>query len=467
MTTHIRSKVKIAPHSKESEMMVLGCMLTKINHLNIAADAMESADFYYTEHQTIFSVLKVLYKSDKPADIHLVGEQLKQINKLEEVGGISYLVSLAQYAGTSAYIEEYVELIQHKSILRRLIAASQDIEKGALEDPVDVSTFLDGAQAKLFAISQATNRNPGKTVRELLSGVASLSGLPYLKELEERQATLQEKGEEALSPDLPTGFYDLDKMINGLAPSNLLIFAGRPGMGKTAFALNVAEHVCFQEGDPVGIFSLEMSGEQLVHRMICSQSGVESDKIRTGDLKGDEFQKIVATTKKMENHTMVIDDQPGLNIIDLRARARRMKEVYEIKLLVVDYLQLLSGTGSRIALESRQQEIAEISRMLKNLARELHIPVLCGSQLSRRVEERTGHRPMMSDLRESGSIEQDADVVMLLFRPEYYSEEDKPGIGEVIVGKNRHGRTGSVRLTYIKELARFVNRVRSEEEEPL
>lgn len=453
-----KSKVKVAPNSKESEMMVLGCMLTKVNSLNVAADALNAADFYYKEHQVIFDILKGLFKSDKPADIHLVAEELKRIDKLEEVGGVSYLTSVAQYAGTSAYIEEYVELIKNKSILRRMIFAAQEIERTALEEPGDVHGALDDAQAQFFHISQATNATAGKHIKDIISGVRSESGLPYLKELEERQETYLEKGADALAfTGIPTGFADLDKMINGLANSNLIILAGRPGMGKTAFALNVAEHVAFNHKMPVGIFSLEMSAEQLLHRMICSQAEVESAKIQTGSLNGSEYQRVVGAINQMQKTSFIIDDQPGLKITDLRARARRMKEAHDIQLLVIDYLQLLSGSSSFSGSDNRQGEISEISRMMKNLARELNIPVLCGSQLSRKVEERTGHRPMMSDLRESGAIEQDADIVMFLLRREYYDPYDKPGLAEVIVGKNRHGKVGSVDVAYRKEFAQFAN----------
>ena len=460
-------KVKVAPNSKESEMMVLGCMLTKVNSLNVSADALHSSDFYYTEHQIIFDVLKMLFKSDKPADIHLVAEELKRTDKLESIGGVGYLTTLAQYAGTSAYIEEYVELIKNKSILRRMIYAAQEIEKEALDEPSDVHGALDDAQATLFSISQQTNASAGKHIKDIISGVKAESGLPYLKELEERQETYLEKGEEALAfTGIPTGFTDLDKLINGLAPSNLVILAGRPGMGKTAFALNVAEHVSFNYKMPMGIFSLEMSAEQLLHRMICSQSEVESTKIQTGSLNGAEFQRVVQTINSMQKNFMIIDDQPGLKITDLRARARRMKEAYDIQLLVIDYLQLLSGSGSYSSSDSRQHEISEISRMLKNLARELNIPILCGSQLSRKVEERTGHRPMMSDLRESGAIEQDADIVMFLLRREYYDPYDKPGLAELIIGKNRHGKVGNVEIAYRKEFAQFANYTPTDETEP-
>lgn len=451
-------KMRIAPNSKESEMMVLGCMLTSINALNIAADALEDGDFYYNEHKLIFQILKTLYKLDKPADVHLVGEELKRQDKLKAVGGIAYLTTLAQYAGTSAYIEEYNDIVKSKSTLRRMIHAAQQVEKKALEDPQDVQLALDDAQQLFFQISQANSPLSGKLIGEILSGVKAESTQPFLKELQERQERYQERGSEDQGiAGIPTHFTDLDKMLNGFNNSNLMILAARPAMGKTALALNIAEHVCFKNHMPVGIFSLEMSAEQLVHRIVCSQSEVESDKIKTGSLNGNEFQRIVECVRAMQNHLMVIDDQPGVKITDLRARARRMKESYGIRLLIIDYLQLLSGSGSVRTMENRQNEISEISRMLKNLARELNIPILCLSQLSRKVEERQGHRPMMSDLRESGSIEQDADIVMFLLRREYYDPMDKPGMAEVIVAKNRHGGVGSVTFTYRKELAQFAN----------
>jgi replicative DNA helicase len=451
-------KVRTPPHSKESEMMVLGCMLTNINSLNVAADALDDSDFYFTEHKIIFQTLKTAYKNDKPADVHLIGEELKRQEKLKEIGGISYLTTLVQYAGTSAYIEEYTDLVRSKAVLRRMVHAAQEVEKSALEDPEDVSQTLDEAQQKFFSISQLANPAAGILVKDILSGVKSTSRLPYLKELQERQEKYQIKGvEEGGITGIPSHFVDLDKMLNGFAHSNLMILAARPAMGKTALALNIAENICFKNGLPVGIFSLEMSAEQLLHRIICSQAEVESDKIKTGALGGIEFQRIVGAVSTMQKHTMIIDDQPGLKITDLRARARRMRESYGIEFLVIDYLQLLSGSGYSRNVENRQNEVSEISRMLKTLAREINIPILCLSQLSRKVEERAGHRPMMSDLRESGSIEQDSDVVMFLLRREYYDPYDKPGLAELIVAKNRHGAVGNINLTYRKEMAQFAN----------
>ena len=393
-------------------MMVLGSMLTNVNALNVASDSLDGSDFYYTEHQLIFDTLKDAYKKDKPADIHLVAEELKRKKKLNDIGGISYLTTLAQYAGTSAYVEEYAQLVKDKAILRRMITAAQVIEKKALEEEDEVSKTLDDAQSLFFQISQSANRESGLLIAELLSGVKAESQLPFLKELQDRQEKFQELGEgEELFPGEPTHFNDLDHMLGGLGKSNFLILAARPAMGKTVLALNIAENVCFKNKVPVAIFSLEMSAEQLLHRMISSQSEVEAEKIKRGSLSGSEYQRVVSVVNEMQKHTIIIDDQPGLKITDLRARARRMKETHDIGLIVIDYLQLLSGSGNRSSSESRQLEISEISRMLKNLARELDVPVLCLSQLSRKVEERAGHRPMMSDLRESGCLTGDTEIM--------------------------------------------------------
>lgn len=452
------TSTKIPPNSKESEMIVLGCMLTSIGSLNVAADLLDTHDFYYTEHKTIFDILKGCFVQDKPADVHIVAEELKRQGKLKNVGGVAYLTSLAQYAGTAAHIEEYTELVKSKSLLRRMIHAAQEVEKRAFDNPDDVQNSLDEAQQKFFQISQAANTASGVLIKEIISGAKATSRLPYLKELQDKQEKYQARGPDDLGiTGVPTHFLEFDKMVGGFSPSNLMILAARPAMGKTALALNIAENICFKNNLPVGIFSLEMTAEQLLHRIICSQAEVESDKIKSGSLNGIEYQRIVASVGNMQKHTLIIDDHPGLKITDLRARARRMREAHGIEFLVIDYLQLLSGSGNFKSQENRQIEISEISRLLKTLARELNIPILCLSQLSRKVEERAGHRPMMSDLRESGSIEQDSDLVMFLLRREYYDPYDKPGTAELIVAKNRHGGVGSVNLAFRKELAQFAN----------
>ncbi|MCH9609726.1 MAG: hypothetical protein S4CHLAM45_01170 [Chlamydiales bacterium] len=418
---------KVAPYSKESEMMVLGSMLTHINSLNTGSDILDETDFYFPEHRAIFHILKEAYSQDKPADVHLVCEELKRQGKLESIGGAGYVATLAQYAGTSAYIEEYAEIVKTKSILRRMIDAAQVVEKKAFEEPQDVYGSLDDAQNLFFQISQSSTTQAGVTIKDLLAG----SGTPFLKEVQERQERYRTLGpEDSKVTGIPTNFADLDKIINGLNDSNLMIIAGRPAMGKTAFALNVAQQVCFQNNMPVGFFSLEMTADQLLDRLVTAQAEVESDKIRTGSLSGAEFQRIVAAVGEMQKHTFIIDDQPGLKISDIRARARRMKESYGIRLLVIDYLQLITGAGSNRSAESRQVEVSEISRMLKTLARELNIPVLCPSQLSRKVEDRAGHRPMMSDLRESGCLAGDTTIIDSKNRKVYRMEE--------LAGKRQH-----------------------------
>lgn len=397
--------IKTAPNSKESEMMVLGCCLTSVNSLNIASDSLDEHDFYFTEHKNIFKVLKEAYKKDRPADVHIVAEELKRQNVLEEIGGVAYLTTLAQFAGTSAYVEEYVQIIKDKSTLRKMLSATEIIEKNILADPEDVKITLDEAQNEFFQISQSVNFHQHLVLKDIISGLKSEKGIPYLKELQQRQEEFLLRGpNDPKITGIPTHFLDLDKLVNGLGKSNLMILAARPAMGKTALALNIAENICYKNNIPVGIFSLEMTAEQLLHRIICSQSEVESDKIKNGSLDGSEYQRVVSCINLIQNKTMVIDDQPSLKITDLRARARRMKEAFDIGFLVIDYLQLLTGSGTLRSMENRQNEISEISRMLKNLARELNIPILCLSQLSRKVEERQGHRPMMSDLRESGCL---------------------------------------------------------------
>jgi len=607
---------KMPPQSKEAEMIVLGCMLTSINSLNIAAEKLQESDFFFGEHRIIFTCLQDAFKKDKPADIHLVAEELKRQDRLHAVGGVVYLTSLAQYAGTAAYIEEYAQVVKHKSVLRQMITSAHQVEKSALDEPPDVYEALDDAQKMFFKIGQSRSSSAGILVKDILEGNQSDMSVPFLKELESRQERYMRLGPESTGiTGIPTDFVDLDKMINGLNNSHLIILASRPGMGKTAFALNVAENVACKNQVPVGIFSLEMTADQLVHRIVCSQSEVESSKIRTGSLSAMEFHQVVEAVKGLQQHVIVIDDQPGVKITDLRARARRMKESHNVGCIIVDYLQLISGSGTAKTAENRQNEISEISRNLKILARELDVPILCLSQLSRKVEERTGHKPVISDLRESGclaadtiirdaitgkvytireladrekqlplsvhavrpdltigihmmvkafysgekivyelktrsgryikassnhpflridgwipleqlhegekiatrklvfqnqqspmrdeklrnlaasdlywdeissitklgeedvydltvedvhnfvandiivhnSIEQDADVVALMYRPDYYDPYDRPGRAELIVAKNRHGGVGTVTLTYRKELAQFAN----------
>jgi replicative DNA helicase len=435
--------------SKESEMMVLGCLLNSASRLTDTIEALSEHDFYFRDHQIIFRAFIALFRSDSPIDIHLTSEELRNNNKLESVGGSEYLITLSQYAGIAPHLEEYTNIIRDKSVLRQMTEAAKDIELEAQKGSANVQQLLDDAEAKFFSISQRTNTSTGKHIKDIITAST-------IQEIEDRQKAFCLTGKDSsFFTRLSTGFPKLDEITNGLDNSNLIILAGRPGMGKTAFVLNIAEHVSFNSDIAVGIFSLEMSAEQLLYRMISSQSKVESSKIRTGSFNKQEFQRIVKSIERMKEKPMIIDDQPGLSITNLRSKARRMKEVHNIKLLIIDYLQLLSGSRPYYNSENRQQEISEISRMLKNLARELNIPILCGSQLSRKVEDRTNKRPIMSDLRESGAIEQDADIVIMLYREGYYYPANDTGLTELIVNKNRHGKVGNVSISHCKGFAQF------------
>lgn len=446
---------KEPPNSKESEKLILGAMLNNVNYLNQAATELQEEDFYFLENKIIFRVLQDAFKHDESMDLHLTAEELRRQKKLDIIGGSQYLAALADAAGMTLHMQTYIDILRSKSILRKMLQAAKDIFQNVAEEPRDVISTLDSAQNALFRISQTSLVTPYILVADKLKGTKTSPS--FLKQLEEKQEFFRAHAAEGGLPltGLRTYFHDLDQMINGFAPSNLMILAARPAMGKTALALNIVENMCFHDNIPIGIFSLEMTADQLVSRIVCSRARVESKKINLGDVSGQDFQRVVSVVNEMQGQTLLIDDQPGIKITDLRSRARRMKESFDIQFLVIDYLQLLSGTSRYM--DNRQAEITEISRMLKTLARELHIPILCLSQLSRKVEDRANHRPMMSDLRESGSIEQDSDLVMFLLRREYYDPNDKPGLGELIVAKNRHGSIGSVQLVFEKQFASFQN----------
>ncbi|RDB31745.1 replicative DNA helicase [Candidatus Similichlamydia laticola] len=391
--------------SRDAEKILLGCSLSNNDILHLVASELEEIDFFFPEHQCLLRVLKEFYLNDRPVDTQLVIEALKKKNLLADVGGMAMLADLAHLSGLTPYTEEYIRIVKDKSTLRKMIRAAQKVEKEAREEPDDVHSALDRAQHLFFQISQKVHARDGLALSAFLQGKHPSSPQPFLEILEKRQGDFLSKGpDHSRVTGLPTQFYDLDHMINGLNPAHLIILAGRPGMGKTALGLNMLENVCFHQKKPVGIFSLEMPTEQLIHRIIASQAEISLSKILQGDLTGAEFQRIVSCVKTIENAQMIIDDQPNINISNLRTRARRMKEKFNIELLMVDYLQLLDGPKTSRYAESRQNEISEISRMMKNLARELHIPLLCLAQLSRKVEERPGHRPIMSDLRESGCL---------------------------------------------------------------
>lgn len=451
-------KTKPAPNSKESEMMVLGCMLTSINALNIAADILNDSDFYCTEHKIIFSVLKAAYMDDKLADVHLISEELKEQDKLTSVGGVAYITTLAQYAGTSAYIEEYVKIVQDKAILRQMISIAQKIEREAYGEQLNVSDSINDALLAFDKISKkyiSHNKNEISQIGEVISGIKSQTGiLPFLNKVQDRYE-FYEKNNKPFIAGIQTGFIDLDSKAIILEDTNLLIIAARPAMGKTALAMNISAHTCFEKNIPVGIISLEMNRDQLLERFISMQTEISGEKIKRGILTNEEYRKIVEETKKISEKMLFIIDRECSTIAQVASISRHLKEYCNIGLLVVDYLQLLGNGGSS---DGRQYEVAEISRGLKLLAMELKIPIICISQLSRKVEERPDKRPLLSDLRDSGQIEQDADAVLFIYRHEYYDKSTKPNQAELTLKKNRHGNSDfKTDLYFNKDCGKFSN----------
>lgn len=458
---HSASQQGHLPHSPEIERLVLGGMLSNTAYFNIGADLLKTEDFYLPQHQIIFAAMQTLTKQNSLIDLHLVVEQLKTQKKLDNAGGVAYLLNLSALAVGSILIREYAQTLQKKTILRKMIAEAQRTENQAFEEPADVLEALDTTQENFFRIGQGLQTGHLQTLGQILAGNNSLKG-SLVKQIEKAKDDFQIQGGQPQIQGILSHFTKLDQLLLGLQPSNLMILAARPSMGKTALALNIAENICFLENKPVGMFSLEMSADQLIRRVISFQSEIPAQKISQGAISDDEFHTILSTIDRIREKPFIIDDHSGLRITDLRARARRMKEIFNIQVLIIDYLQLLGGPLSHRAQESRQVEISEISRMLKNLAKELDIPIVCLAQLSRKVEERAGHRPIMSDLRESGSLEQDSDVVMFLFREEYYNITDEnKGKAELIIAKNRHGKTGSVELYFDGEIGGFRDLVRN------
>lgn len=430
---------RLPPQNLEAEMAVLGAMLLERDAIGIAVEKVYSENFYSDIHKKLFTYIVSLYDENKPVDILTLTERLKNQNELEAVGGASYIASILNSVPTAANIEYYIGIVQEKSVLRRLIDVSSEVIAQCYESPGDVSEILDIAERRIFDISQHRIEDGVTSFRELVKNSVEMVERLY-----------QHK---RLVTGIATGFSDFDKMSSGLQPSDFIVFAARPSMGKTSLALNIAEHVAVEEKLPVAIFSLEMSKPQLVLRLLCAYSKVNIHRVRTGFLGESDFPRIVAGAGRLSSAPIFIDDTPGISIMELRAKARRLKAKHDIKLIIVDYLQLMPSTSRRA--ENRQQDIADISRAFKSLARELNIPVLVISQLNRAVEGRQDHRPQLSDLRESGAIEQDADVVVLLLRKEYYDPEDSPGIADVIVAKQRNGPTGDMKLRFFSEFTKF------------
>ena len=447
------ARLRVPPHSIEAEQSVLGGLLLDNLAWDRAADLLTEGDFYRLEHKLIFAAIGALVGASKPADVITVFEQLQGLGKGEDAGGLAYLNALAQSVPSAANLRRYAEIVRERAILRKLIAASDEIATHAFNPQGRaVATILDEAEAQILKIGEEGSRQR--------QGFQSIDKLAVA--LIDRVMELAENGAEDVT-GVRSGFFDLDRNMAGLQKGNLIVLAARPSMGKTAFALNIAENVAVQEGLPVLVFSMEMGASQLALRLVGSLGRIDQTHLRTGKLGDDEWGRLAEAVDKLKQAQIFIDETPGLTAAELRARARRMARQFggTLGLIVIDYLQLMSGSSSGD--ENRATELGEISRGLKGLAKELQCPVIALSQLNRSVETRTDKRPMMSDLRESGAIEQDADVIMFIYRDDYYNKMDgpnpskEPGVSEIIIAKQRNGPVGTVKLTFLKPLTRFEN----------
>jgi len=442
------ARLRIPPHSVEAEQSVLGGLLLDNLAWDRAADLLTESDFYRHEHRLIFNAVAALVNASKPADVITVFEHVQSMGRADDCGGLAYLNALAQSVPSAANMRRYAEIVRERAILRKLIAASDEIATNAFNPQGRaVTLILDEAESKIFKIGEEGSRQ-----RQGFQGIDKL-----VVALIDRVQELHDNGAEEVT-GVRTGFYDLDRMTAGLQKGDLIVLAARPSMGKTAFALNIAEHVAVSEGLPVLVFSMEMGASQLALRMVGSLGRIDQQNLRTGRLRTEEWERLTEAVDKLGQVQLFIDETPALNSSELRARARRMARQFggTLGLIVIDYLQLMSGSSSGD--ENRATEIGEISRGLKALAKELQCPVIALSQLNRSVESRNDKRPMMSDLRESGAIEQDADVIMFIYRDEYYNKDSKePGIAEIVIGKQRNGPVGTVRLTFLKPLTKFDN----------
>ena len=440
---------RVPPQNIEAEQAVLGAMLIDKEAIAKATELLSADDFYREAHRVIFSAMLELYNKNEAVDMVTVTEILKRDNKLEDIGGIAYITSLANVVLTAANVKYHAEIVAEKSVLRQLVRVSTEIAAMGYEANDDVGTLLDTAESRILEISNRKKKNDFTAINDILmDSVQSIESL------------LQNKG--GLT-GLPAGFADLDKLTSGLHPSDFIILAARPSMGKTALALNIVQNVALRAhkvigGEPrsVAFFSLEMSKEQLVNRMLCAEAGIDSQRLRVGEMHDEDWTHLWDACDTMSRAKIYIDDTAGITAMDMRSRARRLKAEHGLDLIVVDYLQLMQGSGKRNNSGDRQQEVSEISRSLKALARELDVPVLALSQLSRSVEARQVKRPMLSDLRESGSLEQDADIVAFLYREDYYNPETENKHTELIIAKHRNGPVDTVNLFFHKQFTKFV-----------
>ena len=439
------AQLRIPPHSIEAESSVLGGLLLDNNAWDRVGDLLKESDFYRFEHRLIFTAVSTLINASKPADVITVYEALQSLGKAEEIGGLGYLNALAQYVPSAGNIRRYAEIVRERGILRKLVTASDEIATNAFNPQGrPVEKILDEAEQKIFAIGEEGSR--------MKQGFQSMDSL--VVNLLDRVQEMADNPNDITG--VPTGFYDLDRMTSGLQAGDMVVLAARPSMGKTAFAINIAEHVALAEGLPVAVFSMEMGAAQLAVRIVGSIGRINQGNLRTGKLSDEEWPRLTEAIERLRTVSLHIDETPGLTPSELRANARRLaRQCGKLGLIVVDYLQLMSGSSASGG-DNRATELGEISRGLKMLAKELQCPVIALSQLNRSVEQRTDKRPMMSDLRESGAIEQDADIIMFIYRDDYYNKDSKePNVAEVIIGKQRNGPTGTVKLYFHKAQTRF------------
>jgi replicative DNA helicase len=433
---------RIPPQSIEAEQAVLGAVFLDPSALTLASEILIPEDFYRAAHQKIFHAMLRVADKGEPVDLVTVTAELADTQQLEEVGGVSYLSELADSVPTAANVEYYARIVEEKSVLRRLIRTATSIAQDGYTREDEVDVLLDEAERKIMEISQRKHSGTFKNIKDVL--VQTYDNIEMLH---------NRKGEVT---GIPTGFTELDRMTSGFQRSDFIIVAARPSVGKTAFALNIAQNVATKANENVAIFSLEMSAQQLVMRMLCAEGNINAQNLRTGKLTPEDWGKLTMAMGSLSNAGIYIDDTPSIRVSDIRAKCRRLKQENGLGMVVIDYLQLIQGSGRNR--ENRQQEVSEISRSLKALARELEVPVIALSQLSRSVEQRQDKRPMMSDIRESGSIEQDADIVAFLYRDDYYNKDsENKNIIEIIIAKQRNGPVGTVQLAFIKEYNKFVN----------
>ena len=440
---------KIPPHDIEAEQAVLGSMLTDKDAVMLAVEKLKADNFYREDNKAVFEAIVNLYNKSEPIDLITVKDELTSMDLFDKIGGMEYLALLPDKVPTTANAQKYVNIVQEKAILRNLIKTANEIIELGYNGAEDVEDIMNGAEKKIFDLIQNRNNTGYEAIKDVL-----IESFTKLEELYNQKTRIT---------GVPTGFADLDYQTAGLHNSDLVLLAARPAMGKTAFALNIAANAALRAKVPVAIFSLEMSKEQLVNRILCSEAMVDSNKVRTGKLEEEDWNKLASVVGPLSDANIYVDDTPGISVMEIRTRCRKMKMEKNIGLIVIDYIQLVQGSNKKNG--SREQEIAEISRSLKILAKELNVPVIALSQLSRAVEQRPDHRPMLSDLRESGSIEQDADIVMFLYRDDYYNKDsEEKDISEVIIAKHRAGSTGTVKLLWMGSYTKFANLAHGYEE---